>query len=136
LADTRLSRVVPAAPRADTASLAVLFVTFVGVSFSRPFVPLLVRHLGDGAPRCGPLVGGPDGPRTTECGGCIAWVGGARGSHQRLALTPEDGLGLCGPSYALGHGHRCLAVRRAPLIDRGAGRVYGRRDDPRACYAF
>src|SRR5919108_2522482 len=33
------------------ALLAVLFVAFVGFSFSGPFVPLLVRHLGVTEPR-------------------------------------------------------------------------------------
>ena len=81
------------------ALLAVLFVAFVGFSFSGPFLPLLVRHLGVTEPGAvaiwsGVLIGlGPlSAVVASPLWGRLAdRIGGS-------APTPADGLWLCGRS--------------------------------------
>ena len=75
------------------ALLAVLFVAFVGFSFSGPFLLLLVRRLG------------VTEPGAVECCAHVAVVGAAGGSHRRTAFAPADRLWLCGAQCALGDGH-------------------------------
>src|SRR5207253_1897671 len=85
---------------------------------------------GDRARRRGPLVGGVNWPRATECRGRVTAVGAAGGSYRGTALTPADGLWLCGTQCALGDGRRRVAARHAPVIDGGAGGLYGGGANP------